>query len=156
MEPSEEELRYVEDVAIVLERMGLVRMSGRVIGWLLICDPPGQTAGQITAALGASKGAVSGALKFLTTARWIERYSVPGDRRGHFRIRAGYWATIARRQASQYQTVADLSEQGLRLLAGSSDERRERLREMHAFFTWIAKEMPALWVRWERERGVEP
>ncbi len=31
-------------------------MAGRVIGWLLICDPPAQTFNQLVAVLRASKG----------------------------------------------------------------------------------------------------
>jgi DNA-binding transcriptional regulator GbsR (MarR family) len=146
------EHEFVEQVALTLERMGVVRMIGRVVGWLLICEPPGQTFNQIAEALQASKGSISNALKFLTTARWVERYSVPGERRDYFRIRPGYWSQIGREQAAQYDDMANLAKQGLDLLAGAPADRRARLREMYELFAWIAREMPALWERYEQER----
>ncbi|WP_280245777.1 hypothetical protein [Nocardia abscessus] len=34
--PTDAQLAFVEDFALVLERRGLVRMVGRIVGWLLI------------------------------------------------------------------------------------------------------------------------
>lgn len=146
-------LRFAEDVALTLEGMGLVRMTGRVVGWLLICDPPEQTFVQITEALQASKGSISAALKFLTTARWVERFSLPGQRRDRFRIRVDYWSRLGRQQSALYEGMAELAARGLDLLGDAPPDRRARLEEMHELFAWIAREMPALWERWERERG---
>ena len=43
-------------------------MAGRMWGWLLICEPPEQTAAEIAEALQASRGAISGTARILTTA----------------------------------------------------------------------------------------
>ena len=44
-------------------------MAGRMWGWLLICDPPEQTAADIAEALQASRGAISGTARILTDGR---------------------------------------------------------------------------------------
>jgi hypothetical protein len=33
--------------------------------------------------------------------------------------------------------------------------RRERLQDMHDFYAWLEREMPALWERWRREQQEE-
>ena len=48
-------------------------MAGRMWGWLLICDPPEQTAGDIADALQASRGAISGTARILSSAGIIRR-----------------------------------------------------------------------------------
>jgi DNA-binding transcriptional regulator GbsR (MarR family) len=60
--------RFIEEMGQFLGGYGMTPMAGRMWGWLLLCDPPEQTAAQIAEALGASRGAVSGAARILTTA----------------------------------------------------------------------------------------
>ncbi|MDQ2742611.1 MAG: MarR family transcriptional regulator [Chloroflexota bacterium] len=150
---SPAELQFVEAVALSMEQQGLVRMAGRVIGWLLICDPPEQTFNQLVTALQASKGSISTAMQFLVTAGLVERFSRPGERRDYYRVRPGTWVDLGRRLSSHYAAFTALTEQGLALLAGATVERRERLQAMHDFYVWLEREMPALWDRWERENG---
>jgi len=44
--------RFIEDMAYLWEKSGGQRMTGRILGWLLICDPPEQSAGEIAEAIG--------------------------------------------------------------------------------------------------------
>jgi DNA-binding transcriptional regulator GbsR (MarR family) len=145
------ELHYVEEVALGMERQGLFRMAGRVLGWLLICDPPEQTSGQIAEVLQASKGSMSAALKFLVPSGLVERISRPGDRRNYYRCRPGAWPDLARDQSRQYDEFRKLALRGLELLADAPAARRERLQGMHDLYAWLEREMPALWERWRRE-----
>jgi hypothetical protein len=148
---SPETLAFVEDFAITFERLGLVRMTGRVMGWLLVCDPPQQTFGQIAEALQASKGSISAALKFLTTARWVDRASKPGDRKDYYTIRPGVMPDLIKQQSAQYSAFTDVLGRGLDALDDPDSPAAERLRDMHDFFAWLSKEMPALMDRWDRE-----
>jgi DNA-binding transcriptional regulator GbsR (MarR family) len=146
------ELHYVEEVALGMERQGLFRMAGRVLGWLLICDPPEQTTGQIAEVLQASKGSMSAALKFLVPSGLVERISRPGDRRNYYRCRPGAWTDLARDQSRQYDDFRQLALRGLKLLADAPAARRERLQGMHDLYAWLEREMPTLWERWRREQ----
>jgi DNA-binding transcriptional regulator GbsR (MarR family) len=150
------QLQYVEEVALGFERQGLFRMAGRVIGWLLICDPPEQTFGQLAEVLQASKGSISAAMKFLVPAGLVERVSRPGDRRDYYRCRPGAWAELARDQSRQYDDFRKLAQRGLELLADAPADRRERLQGMHDLYAWLGREMPALWVRWREHQEQEP
>jgi DNA-binding transcriptional regulator GbsR (MarR family) len=146
------ELHYVEEVALGFERQGLFRMAGRVLGWLLICDPPEQTFNQLAEVLQASKGSISAAMKFLVPAGLVERISRPGERRDYYRCRPGAWAELARDQSRLYDEFRKLAQRGLELLADAPAARRERLQDMHDFYAWLEREMPALWERWRREQ----
>ncbi|MDN3241393.1 GbsR/MarR family transcriptional regulator [Glycomyces tritici] len=146
-------LAFVEDFALAMERLGLVRMTGRVMAWLLVCDPPAQTFGQIAEALQASKGSISTALKFLTTAGWVGKTSKPGVRGDFYTIRSGAMADLIKQQSGQYAVFTQVTARGLALFEDAPPERSERLRDMHEFFSWLAKELPALMDRWETERA---
>ncbi|WP_205328315.1 GbsR/MarR family transcriptional regulator [Glycomyces sp. YM15] len=151
--PADAETRaFVEEFAIMMERLGLVRMTGRVMGWLLVCDPPEQTFGQIAEALQASKGSISTALKFLTTAGWIAKTSKPGERADYYTIRPSAMADLVKQQAAQYSVFTETTARGLALFADAPAERSGRLRDMHDFFSWLAAELPALMERWDTER----
>ncbi|MEV0649263.1 winged helix DNA-binding protein [Phytomonospora sp. NPDC050363] len=149
---TDAELAFVEEFALTLERMGLVRMAGRVIAWLTICDPPEQTFNQIADTLQASKGSISNSLRFLTTAKWVIRSSRPGDRKDYFHARSDAMTELVGVQSSQYGPFVDVTSQGLDVLADAPAERRARLQEMHDFFAWLDKELPIFMRRWEAER----
>ncbi|HEX2145890.1 MAG TPA: MarR family transcriptional regulator [Glycomyces sp.] len=149
---SPEALAFVEDFALTFERLGLVRMTGRVMGWLLIADPPEQTFADIAEVLQASKGSISTALKFLTTARWVDKTSKPGDRKDYYTIRPGVMPDLIKQQSAQYSRFTETLSQGFALFEGPDAPGAERLRDMHDFFAWMEKELPALMERWDREQ----
>jgi DNA-binding MarR family transcriptional regulator len=145
-------LRFVEEVAITIEGLGLVRMAGRVVGWLLICEPREQTFTQIAEALQGSRGTISTALKSLVASGWVERRAVDGERSDRFGLRPGRWVQLSRAQNAHCAAMTVLAAQGLELLADAPSGRLARLREMRDFHLWLDRELPALWERWEAER----
>ena len=82
-----EERRFVEDFSLYFEQMGYPRSAGRILGWLLICDPPVQSTGELADALGASKGSRSTMTRLLIQVGLIERAGMPGRRRDYSRIK---------------------------------------------------------------------
>lgn len=67
---------FVEEMGQYLASYGMTPMAGRMWGWLLICEPPEQTAAEIAEALQASRGAISGTARFSPPRAWS------GGRRG--------------------------------------------------------------------------
>jgi DNA-binding MarR family transcriptional regulator len=145
-------LRFVEEVAIALEGLGLIRMAGRAVGWLLVCDPREQTFTEIAEALQASRGTVSSALKSLVASGWVERRPVEGERSDRFGLRPGRWVELSRAQNAHCAPMTALAAQGLELLADAPPRRLDRLREMRDFHLWLDRELPGLWERWAAER----
>lgn len=139
--------RFVSGAGDWLARgYGLPPMTGRVFGWLLVCDPPEQTAAQIGEALDASKGAVSGATSSLVRFHFIERLRVRGERADRFRIRPGLWDDQIKDQG--VETARALIAEGLAALADAPAARRARLLELDAFYAWWSRRTPGLIDEW--------
>jgi DNA-binding transcriptional regulator GbsR (MarR family) len=129
-------------------------MAGRILGWLLICDPPEQSSTQLAEVLHASKGSISSATRLLLPSGLVQRRSQTGERRDYFRIRPEAWAALVRSRLAEVVSFRELTERGLDLLAEAPKQRRERLEEVHELYAWLAHELPELWQRWEdRGRG---
>jgi hypothetical protein len=130
----------------VSKAYGVPMMAGRVLGWLLVCDPAEQTAAQLAEALGASKGSISGATGLLVRGRLVDRLHVRGERADRFRVRPEAWDDQVRDQnIDQARAVLAL---GLEALDGESPTRRARLEELDAFYAWWQGRMPVLWEEW--------
>ena len=149
MKPDQEQRHYVEEVALHFERAGLSRSAGRILGWLLICDPPQQTMTDLVDALQISKSSVSTATRTLMQIGLIQRISLPGIRQDFYRMTEGVWQNSIREQYSQVKEIRKLAERGITLLADQPVEQRERLRGMRDLYAFMEIEIPRLLEHWE-------
>ena len=149
LKPSE--AQFIEECGVVYEQVGLPRMSGRIIGWLLICEPAHQSLTELGEALQASKGSISTMTRVLLQIGLIKRVSIAGDRRDYVAMPSGGLSQLMRQQISRTVTFRQLAEHGMQAIAGSRPERSGRLRELHDLYSFLEREMPALMNRWERE-----
>jgi DNA-binding transcriptional regulator GbsR (MarR family) len=147
-----EAMHFVEDVGLLLERSGVPRMAGRILGWLLICNPPHQSASQLAQVLGASKASISTMTRLLIEMNLVEQVGVPGQRRDHFHIKPGAWDEVMREALEEIILGRQLADRGLELLEGKSAELKQRLREAREVYAFFEEGYPALLERWERER----
>lgn len=146
---------FVERAGVVIEHLGLPRMAGRVLGWLLICDPPQQSPGELAAALQASKASISTTIRYLVQIGLVERVVFPGKRRDYFRMREEAWSRTTEERFDMVTAMRELAEQGLALRAEAGAEATEQLREMRDFYAFNERELPALIERWRQERRSE-
>jgi len=146
-----EEKQFVEEVGIVFEQTGLPRMAGRILGWLLIVDPPHQSTDELADALMASKGSISTVTRLLIQIGLIERLSLPGVRHDYFRIKPGASHQLLKDSLDQTTAFRQLLERGLELLEGKAHTNRQSLEEMHDLYAFLEREFPALLERWEQE-----
>ncbi len=144
--------KYVEDFGLFAEQVGLPRMAGRILAWLLICDPPHQTMNELVDALQASKSSISTTTRLLITFGMLERVSLPGERRDYYRLVPNLWTSAMERSSQEFGGFLKMAERGLTLLTDDTDERRQRLQEMHDLYTFIAREFPQIMERWREER----
>jgi DNA-binding transcriptional regulator GbsR (MarR family) len=152
MGPNEREQRFLEELGLFMERMGLPRMAGRVLGWLLICDPPEQSSADLIAALQASKGSISTVTRSLVTWGLIDRVAGPGSRQVHFRITHGIWSRTLRSELLYLGALRELAERGVALLADEPPERRRRVEEMRDAYQFFENEFPELIRRWDERQ----
>src|SRR5580704_9470147 len=129
---------------------GIPRMTGRVFAWLLVCDPPEQTAAEIGSALDASKGAISGATVMLVKGKMVDRIRVRGERADRFRIRPDAWDEQLLDSGSAEARL--LIAHGLDALAGEPAARRRRLEDLEEFYAWWEQRAPELVEEWHEYR----
>ncbi|MFP4440338.1 MAG: GbsR/MarR family transcriptional regulator [Chloroflexaceae bacterium] len=147
-----EQQQFIEAVGLSFEQAGLPRMAGRILGWLLICDPPHQSPGELAEVLQASKGSISSMTRLLEQIGLIERLSLPGERRDYFRIRSESWTALFKRRMELVSNFRQLADRGLELLSEHTPEQRRRLEEMRNMYAFFEYEVPRLLERWEQER----
>jgi DNA-binding transcriptional regulator GbsR (MarR family) len=149
MENPDKKQQFVEECGLYFEGIGLTRIAGRVIGWLLICEPPYQQQSELVEALGASKSSISVALKDLTTLYLVERFSLPGDRRTFYRTSKDMWSRSFRARMHQVTELKELGERGLDALKDAPPDRRQRLEFMRDMNAFMEVEFPKLLDAWD-------
>jgi DNA-binding transcriptional regulator GbsR (MarR family) len=148
-----EEKHFIEDIGLFFEQMGMPRMAGRILGYLLIADPEAQSVTDITQALKASKSSVSMMARLLVDNGLIERVASPIPRRDYYRFKPGGWILYMRQWMGLMSELHDIAERGLLLMQDKPEELRERLLEAHDLFSLIEEQMPAMLETLEKERG---
>jgi DNA-binding transcriptional regulator GbsR (MarR family) len=148
---DEERKRYVEDFGLFFDQFGLGRMLGRVLGLLLLSDPPERSAAELADELQASRGSMSQATRSLVRLGLVQRISRPGERRDYFRVRPGAWHELMRQEMSSITMFRRMAERGLEIQGAAGPEARLGLEEMRDFYAYWERELPAVLERWERE-----
>jgi len=141
-----------EDLALVLSNHGMQRMAARVLAALLFTEQPTMTMGELADRLLASSGAISGALKMLTSVSVAERVPAPGSRRDHYRLRDNAWAVQYTSQNEVTAAVLKAAEAGIATTVPDS-LARQRLIQMRDFYTFLLEEIPTLLDRWYQRSG---
>lgn len=149
--PSGSSAELVEELGELFARGGSQRISGRIVGWLLVCVPEHQTAAQIQEGVRASKGSVSTVLRQLVDFGLIERLGLPGDRRTYYRLRPDGWVTLFETKMRFIHAYRDAAQRWARRLA-DDPKRRERIDEMAGLYRFLADELDRALARWRRGR----
>ena len=140
MTPGESE--FVEEMGQFLANIGMTPMAGRMWGWLLICEPAEQTAAEISEALHASRGAISGTARLLANAGLVRRSTRGGDRREYFSAPAEALDSMLANAASIYRQMRRIAERGLAATADRPPEARARLQEFHDVMAFVENKVP--------------
>lgn len=150
--PTEAELAFADQVGRHFARSySMPPMNGRVLGWLMICEPPEQTAAELSEALRASRTAVGAAIAQLETLAVIQRSRAAGERADRISV-ASAIGVQSMEEPTEYVALGALARNGLDVLADATPARRARLLEMAAFADFLAERMPQLAVEWRARR----
>lgn len=139
-----EEIHFIEDIGLYFEQMGLPRMAGRILGALLISDPPAQSITDLGERLKASKSSISIMARLLVERGLIERVASPVPRRDFYRFKPGGWNIYMRQWLGLISGLHQITERGLLLVADKPDPLKERLQEAHDIFSMVELEFPSI------------
>ena len=144
------ERRYAEEAGVVLAGLGLPQAYGKLLGWLLICDPPAQSGAEIVAALGLSKGSVSAGLRMLEASGLVRRVAMPGRRGSFYEMVPD--AIMRAAGSEKFTNFRQLMERGLEVVGGEDAPGAERLRATRDFYAYLEVEVPKLVDRFQAEQ----
>jgi DNA-binding MarR family transcriptional regulator len=134
----EQLLAWVERVAMLFHNdSGLPPITGRIFGWLMVCDPPEQSGAEIAEAIGASRASITTNVRVLTAAGLVRRSTRPGERTAYYVVDEDAWEQLVRRRNAALASLAEITADGIELL-GCSGERASRVRSAHEVLTWFA------------------
>jgi DNA-binding transcriptional regulator GbsR (MarR family) len=140
----------VETMGLFFSSLGVPRTTGQIFGYLSACDPAEQSAGEIAAGTGMSRGSVSSGARMLVQLQAIEERHRVGDRKTYYRLRAGWWVQAATTKMAGFDRLAN---DARRIRAAGSLTRTDGLDELIAFSEFWSDEIPRLRERWERQRS---
>ena len=144
---------YIEDVALFWEAQGLPRIGGRILGLLLVCDPPHRSATQLATELQVSKGSVSAMTRLLAASDSIHKVAIPGQRGTFYALTPNGLERKFTRRLTEMTRFEALATRGLALLADRPPESRERLEMVASLYAFMDRELPLLLEKWRRESG---
>ena len=144
---------FIEDVGMLFEVFDLPRMAGRILGWLLVCNPPHQTSSELMAAIEGSKGSVSTMTRLLMHSGLMERTGIPGNKGTYYRIRPGSWIALLRNRMGFLGAMRELAGRGLTLVKDEDAQQHQRLQEIYDLYAFLEQQMPILFERWKQEHN---
>jgi DNA-binding transcriptional regulator GbsR (MarR family) len=152
MPPSDAELTFADHTGrFYARRYGFAPMVGRLIGYLLVCDPPDQSINELADALLASRSAIANAVKVLEGLHLLTRTRAAGERMDRVRIDFSSPQALGM-DSAEYEELRGLAREGLQVLEDVPAERRAVLLEMSAFADFLVEQMPRLQKEWEERR----
>lgn len=135
MKPTEPQANFIERVGRYWESLSGSRTAGRILGWLMICEPDHQSSSDLVAALDVSTGSVSIQIRQLEQVNLVERITFPGDRASYYRLPDRAWSRLAESELDRMIEMRKLAEAGAELLPDSRPERVTELQAVGQFFT---------------------
>jgi DNA-binding transcriptional LysR family regulator len=147
-----DEQLFAAEVGTVMSGMGLPAAFGKLMGWLLICDPPQQTSTELAQALGLSKGSVSTGMRALEQVGMVRRVPVRGRGHAYEMLPDALVRTVDARR--MYMVIHDVMQKGIDILGGDDVPRAQRLRVSRDFYAFIAERIPQLIEEFAKKEGL--
>jgi predicted transcriptional regulator len=145
---------YIEDSGIFFESLGMTRMSGRILGFLMITDKEMVSFDELTAVLQASKSSISTSVKACLVTGFIKAQTLPGDRKTYYSLSQDVsWSELFVRKSLQMEHLREMFARGLRLRANPKDRSSLWLSDAMEFYEWLMKEIPVMMQKWEARNG---
>jgi DNA-binding transcriptional regulator GbsR (MarR family) len=132
--------RFVERLGLQVEAEGFPRIAGRMIGYLLLQDEP-SSLDELAEKLQVSKASVSTNARALERLGYVERHSVPGDRRDYYMIVDEPWVQLMASIRDQFRSRVELFEDNRTALPAELEAGRRRLAAWQKYFTHLVEQV---------------
>ncbi len=137
---------WIERMAAHFVPEGIPLIGGRILAYLLVCDPVERTAAELSEELEASSGSVSTNVRLLINLGVVTKTTRRGRQAAEYKLNEQGWNDMIDRRLRALAATRELTAAGLRLLSGDP-QRAQRLRNIDEMYGWLADELPAVWER---------
>jgi predicted transcriptional regulator len=144
--------RAIERFAAVLVEAAWPRMPARIFSALLFDDDGRMTAAELSKRLQVSPAAISGAVRFLITARLAGREREPGSRRDVYVVQDDAWIESIAARDQLLVHWSNLLREGMEAVGPDTPAGR-RVRIAHEFALFMHQEMDGLMKRWNEHKA---
>lgn len=144
---------FVEECALLSERLGFSRMHGRIVACLILSPQPHLSSGELCSLLSVTKGALSKELRIMVDENLLKKILLPGQRSEYYSLSEQLWANRIGVFLNQLQASLDLIVQAKKMIDESARPvNREQLAEMYAYFKWRKEMQCRLIEEWQKQR----
>jgi len=143
---------YAEHVGRYWSDRGGNRAQGKLIGWLLISDPPHQSSKQLQEALHMSAGTISSNIRVLEQIGLVERVTFPRDRASYYRMATDGWEYLLDEKRIGMAGLRKIVDEGHGVLSDAPPEQHRRMERLAELLDFMDVEMAALARRWHARK----
>jgi len=145
---NDDKLLFTEHVGrFYAKQYGFPPVVGRLLGYLLVCEPMEQSINDLASALLTSRSAIAGAVKMLEIYHAVNRSRPAGSRVDLISITSGGWERNGF-ETAEYEAQATLAQEGLEILKDASPERREALEGYQMLSEFLISYMSKMREEW--------
>jgi DNA-binding transcriptional regulator GbsR (MarR family) len=129
VELTKEQKALIERYAVMLKSMGSTAALGKIIGYLIISEPPYHSFEEIQSDLKLSKGAVSNTLKIMEIQGLVEYFMVSGDRKRYFKLALKNQEFLLMRQITETDRFIAIMQDSIVLREPGNEEFENELQK---------------------------
>ena len=150
MSPIEE---YVEDMGLYYESVGLPKMAGRILGYIMASPEESICFDELVRVLHASKGSISGNLTLLTQRRLLVKTMKAGDRKSYYILSGAELFSILNAKIGSFNEVTAIMRRANELNKNPETAKYSQIAKIVRFYDFMARELPLLKEKWEKEES---
>ncbi len=144
---------FIEETGIFFESLGMTRMAGRILGFLMVSDKERVSFEELTQVLQASKSSISTNVKSLIQVKFIKPITEPGDRKTYYTLSHDIsWSEIFKQRMHELNLLISIFNKALNLRTNQKDTPAQWLNNAMEFYEWVGNEFPILMKKWEEHQ----
>jgi len=147
---NKDQQELIERVGVAYENHQMAPAPARVAALLLVVPQAELPFEDISRLLNLSKSATSNAINLLLTINRLEYITKPGERRRYFRVKLMTWREDLNRSLTGITAMSAIYKEVLAQRPKGSAEFNRSLADLAGFLEFMAKELPALYKKWEQ------
>ena len=144
--------RQVERIGVGFEKAGIPPVGARIIGLLMMAEPPYLAFDDLVEYTQASKSSVSTALKFLQVEGLVDYITFSGDRKRYFQLYSSTWVEIMKDRMTAFTSLRQIIKETLELRSSQYPEFNHTLAEVAELYQQLERKMIKTIEDWENKR----